>query len=157
MLTRPKTCSQRCATSLLAGVVLSPITPSGCVSPSPGPIRNGVWMISLHLTIFKTGGRASWQLVRYCSPSVSVWKEAQTSFKFILLTSFPATDKSCDFQGDIIKFDHLQHGKRILTAWNITVRYCWIWKMWCYTLDKRICVPCLTADLRKGNKKSQPS
>ena len=40
------------------------------------------------------------------------------------MTSFPTTDKSCDFQADIIQFDHLKQGERILTAWNITVRYC---------------------------------
>ena len=33
-------------------------------------------------------------------------------------------DKCCDFQADITKFDHLEQGERILTAWNITVRYC---------------------------------
>ena len=65
----------------------------------------------------------------YCQilfPLCSKWKEAHTSFKFILLTSFPTTDKSCDFQADIIQFDHLKQGECILTAWNITVRYCFL-------------------------------
>ena len=44
-----------------------------------------------------------------------------TSLKFILLTSFPTTDKSCDFLDNIILLDHLKQGERILTAWNPTM------------------------------------
>jgi hypothetical protein len=62
----------------------------------------------------------------YCQipfPLSSIGKEAHTSLKFILLTYYPTTDKCCDFQANITQFDHLEQGERILTAWNITVRY----------------------------------
>ena len=42
----------------------------------------------------------------------------------ILLTWFPTSDKSCDFQADIIQFDHFKQWERILTACNPTVRWC---------------------------------
>ena len=51
-------------------------------------------------------------------------KEGSHIFNFILLTSFPTTDKSCDFQADIIQFYYLQQGEHILMALNTTVRYC---------------------------------
>ena len=60
----------------------------------------------------------------YYSNSFRGSLEYYCQLKFILLTYFTTTDKSCDFQADIIQFDHLQQGEHILTAWNITVRYC---------------------------------
>ena len=76
---------------------------------------------------FKTSRMHPGSLIYYCQilfPLCSKWEKAHASFKFILLTSLPTTDKSCDFQADIIQFDHLKQGERILTAWNTTARYC---------------------------------
>ena len=66
-------------------------------------------------------------LEHYCQilfPLCFSSREAHTPFKFILLTSFTTTDKSCDFQADIIIFDHFKQGEHILTASNTAIRMC---------------------------------